>query len=71
MIRFGNNKMATLRYKDKEIVVEAGKTVEQALRELGFLPDTVLVIQGRKIVPPTHRLSAGEELEILTVISGG
>ncbi|MBC7098562.1 hypothetical protein H5T52_05525, partial [Candidatus Bipolaricaulota bacterium] len=40
----------------------AGKTVEEALRELGILPETVLAVRAGKIVPLSHRLEEGEEL---------
>lgn len=49
----------------------AGKTVEEVLRELGILPETVLAVRAGKIVPLSHRLEEGEELEIVSVISGG
>ncbi len=49
----------------------AGKRLEEALRELGILPETVLAIKDGGIVPLSHRLTEGEELELVDVISGG
>ena len=63
--------MVTLKRKEQVYTVEAGVTLEQALRELGILPETVLAVREGKIVPLSHRLEDGEELELVDVISGG
>jgi sulfur carrier protein ThiS len=63
--------MVTLKRKEQVYTVEAGVTLEQALRELGILPETVLAVREGKIVPLSHRLADGEELELVDVISGG
>jgi len=63
--------MVILKRKEQVYTVEAGKTLEQALRELGILPETVLAIKDGRIVPLSHRPADGEELELVDVISGG
>jgi len=63
--------MVTLKRKEQVYTVEAGVTLEQALRELGILPETVLAVREGRIVPLSHRLEDGEELELVDVISGG
>lgn len=63
--------MVTLKRKEQVYTIEAGVTLEQALRELGILPETVLAVRDGKIVPLSHRLEEGEELELVDVISGG
>lgn len=63
--------MVTLRYRGEVYAVEPDRTLEDALRALGILPETVLAVKDGKIVPLTHRLSPGEELELVDVISGG
>jgi len=63
--------MVVLRRKEETYTVQAGKTLEEALRELGILPETVLAVKDGRIVPLSHRLAEGEELELVDVISGG
>ncbi len=63
--------MATLKHRDKTYTVEPGTTLEQALRELGIIPETVLPVRDGRIIPLTHRLEEGEEIELVDVISGG
>jgi sulfur carrier protein ThiS len=63
--------MVILKRKGETYTVPAGKRLEEALRELGILPETVLAIKDGGIVPLSHRLTEGEELELVDVISGG
>jgi sulfur carrier protein ThiS len=63
--------MVVLRRKEETYTVQAGRTLEEALRELGILPETVLAVKDGRIVPLSHRLAEGEELELVDVISGG
>lgn len=63
--------MITLRRRDKVLAVPAGKNLERILREVGILPDTVLVVRDGKIVPLDYRPQDGEEFELIDVISGG
>lgn len=63
--------MVILKRKGETYTVPAGKTLEQALRELGILPETVLAVRDGRILPLSHRLEEGEELELVDVISGG
>jgi len=63
--------MTVLKRKEDVYTVPAGMTLEQALRELGIVPETVLAVREGKIVPLSHRLAEGEELELVDVISGG
>lgn len=67
----GEQKMVVLKRKEDVYTVPAGKTLEQTLRNLGILPETVLAVREGKIVPLSHRLREGEELQLLDVISGG
>ena len=41
------------------------------LRDLGILPETVIVVQNGKIIPLDYRPKDGEEFELIDVISGG
>jgi sulfur carrier protein ThiS len=63
--------MVTLRRREKILSVPEGKNLEKILRDLGILPDTVIVVQNGKIVPLDYRPKDGEEFELIDVISGG
>jgi len=63
--------MVTLRRREKIFSVPEGKNLERILRDLGILPDTVIVVQNGKIVPLDYRPKDDEEFELIDVISGG
>jgi sulfur carrier protein ThiS len=56
---------------DREVHdVEAG-TVADVLRRLGLHRDAHLVVRGEEILTTDVRLTDGDEVEVLRVISGG
>lgn len=63
--------MVTLRRRDQVFIAPSGKSLERVLRDLGILPDTVIVVRDGKIVPLDYRPKDGEEFELIEVISGG
>jgi len=63
--------MVILKRKGETYAVPAGRRLEEVLRELGILPETVLAVREGKLLPLSHRLTEGEELELVDVISGG
>ena len=42
-----------------------------ALKETGHNPETVVVRLNGRIVPETEKLSDGDEIEIIPIVSGG
>ena len=60
-----------MRYRNREISVEAGTSVEQAIRMLGLSPEGVVARVGSRLVTEDYRLREGETLEIIPAISGG
>ena len=58
------------RGKSKVVKTEA-KTVEKLLLELGFNPEAVIVLCNNSIVPLRSRLAENEELNVISVVSGG
>jgi sulfur carrier protein len=60
-----------LHHPSRETVVKGPKRVEQVLRELEILPDTVLVIRADELIPEDEVVADGETIEIRPVISGG
>ncbi|WP_456474023.1 sulfur carrier protein ThiS [Candidatus Pyrohabitans sp.] len=62
---------ATVRYRNREISIEAGTSVKQAIRLLGLSPEGVVARVGSRLVTEDYRLRDGETLEIISAISGG
>ena len=48
-----------------------GATVLDLLRSMGVHPDEVLVISGTVPIPVDHVLHDGDDLELLSIASGG
>lgn len=60
-----------LHHPTRETTVKGPKRVDQVLRELAILPDTVLVIRGDELIPDDELVADGETIEVRPVISGG
>ncbi len=60
-----------LHHPARETVVKGPKKVEQVLRELDILPETVLVIRADELIPEDEIVADGETIEVRPVISGG
>ncbi len=61
----------TLLPQHKEFDLPGRRRVADLLKELGFLPGTVMVIRGDELVSEYDTLEAGDRIEIRNVISGG
>ena len=62
---------AKLILRDKEYEVPAGITVKQALKQVGILPETVLATRNGELITEDERLKEGDEIRLVSVISGG
>jgi sulfur carrier protein len=60
-----------LRNPRRELDVAAPRNVEQLLRELDVVPETVLVICNDTLVTRDERLDDADVVEIRPVVSGG
>ena len=60
-----------LRNPKREIDIPAPKTVGQLLRDLEFVPESVLVIRNDTLATHDERLRDDDIVEIRPVISGG
>jgi sulfur carrier protein len=60
-----------LRNPRRELDVAAPRNVEQLLRELDVVPETVLVICNDTLVTRDERLDDTDVVEIRPVVSGG
>ncbi len=49
----------------------AGKSVKELLAQLSINPETVLVLRNNEVLTEEETLNEGEELFLLSVISGG
>jgi len=60
-----------VRYRGRELSVEAGTSVKKAIRMLGLSLEGVIAKVGDRLVTEDYRLREGEVLEIISAISGG
>ncbi len=64
-------KIAKLTYRGKLHEVPAGMTVRDAIKKIGLQPETILAVQGGKLVTDDTILRDGMEIKLVAVISGG
>ena len=60
-----------LRNPDRTVEITGTKTVSELLRELGIVPEAVLVIRDATLLTRDERLEEGDEVEVRPVLSGG
>jgi sulfur carrier protein len=60
-----------LRNPRRELELPAPRTVEQLLRHLEVVPESVLVIRNEMLVTRDERLDDADTVEIRPVVSGG
>jgi sulfur carrier protein ThiS len=58
-------------YREKTYTVEPHLTILEALEKLGIIPETVLAICGGRMIGGETELKAGDEVRLVSVISGG
>ena len=57
--------------KEKVLELSEGAKVQDVLKELGTNRETVVVRRHGKIIPECEPVKDGEEIEVMTIISGG
>jgi len=60
-----------VKYQGKVTEVKGNCRVKEVLRELGINPETVLVVREGELLTEDTRLSEDDQIEIISVISGG
>ena len=60
-----------LRNPDRVVEVSGPSTVADLLRQLGIVPEAVLVIRDATLLTRDERLSGDDEVEVRPVLSGG
>ena len=63
--------VVVLRNPRRRVEVASNRSVKEVLRELGVIPETVLVIAGDALVTIDHVVRDGEVIELRPVMSGG
>ncbi|HWQ46758.1 MAG TPA: MoaD/ThiS family protein [Longilinea sp.] len=61
----------TVIYRNKEMQVKANCTVLQMLKELGFSPESHLVVRQGVLLNERDRLKEGDQVKLVPAISGG
>lgn len=57
--------------KSKEMELDSDSVVSDLLNELSINPVTVIVSRGNELILDDERLGNGDDIRILSVISGG
>jgi sulfur carrier protein len=60
-----------LRNPDRVVEVTGAKNVLDVLRELGIVPESVLVIRDANLLTRDERVGENDEIEVRPVLSGG
>jgi len=59
------------RKETKRIELQEGALVEHAIRSLGLFPDGWIAVRGNEPLPLDEPLKDGDELKLVSVVSGG
>ena len=60
-----------LRNPRREVEVSGSRRVKDVLRDLGVIPETVLVIRGALLLTADETVGAEDVIELRPVMSGG
>ena len=66
-----NVRTSRARSEPRVVELDDGAAVEQLMRELGFLPDGWIAVRGGEPVPIDLELADGDDIELISVVSGG
>ena len=58
-------------YRDQEWELQGRRRVQDAIKEVGLLPQTVLAITNGKLLTGDLMLGEDDEIKLVAVISGG
>lgn len=58
-------------YRDKEWFLDQELTVNQMLKYLKLLPESMLVVRNGQLIAEDQKLQPGDEVKIVAVVSGG
>lgn len=55
----------------RHLTLQKGASVEQAIRALGLFPDQWIPVRNDEPLPLDEPLDEGDELKLISVVSGG
>ena len=55
----------------KVVVLPKGASAQDAIREMGLYPDGWIPVRGDRPIPLDEKLSEGDEIKLISVVSGG
>jgi sulfur carrier protein ThiS len=58
-------------YRDKEWELQGRRRVQDAIKEVGLIPQTVLAVRDGKLLTGDVMLDENDEVKLVAVISGG
>jgi sulfur carrier protein ThiS len=58
-------------YRDQEWDLEGGRRVQDAIKEVGLIPQAVLAVRDGKLLTGDVMLGEEDEVKLIAVISGG
>lgn len=58
-------------YRDKEWELQGRRRVQDAIKEVGLIPQTVLAVRDGKLLTGDLMLEEDAEIKLVAVISGG
>lgn len=61
----------TLLYRKQKLEIEGTVTVREALEKLGLSPESHLVVRNGELLNENDTLRNGEEVKVISAISGG
>ncbi len=70
-MRFAEPMKVKLRNPDRIVEISGPNTVVGLLKELGIVPEAVLVIRSATLLTRDEKLDDADELEVRPVLSGG
>lgn len=63
--------MVKLVLRDNQYEVKAGMTLLSSLEKIGVLPESVIAVRNGKMILEDEILKDGDEVKLISVISGG
>ncbi len=58
-------------YRDQQWELDGRRTVRDAIKEVGLIPQTVLAVRDGKLLTEDVMLDDDDEVRLIAVISGG
>jgi len=67
----GGKMTVTIHYREKRFEVKSGMTLKDSLKKINILPESILAVRNGEMVLEDEILENGQEVKLISVISGG